>query len=223
MIWDFSAISGKVNCFYPNHLELTFAFSCGSYICSWQKKYLVLYSFDLRYQFQRRWHAVGRKFKQVYADKEFQIWNEHFSLAELNGHEIMVFLNECLPNKVEESLIAGEPKAVSGCQLSTSIRNFIDRKFEPRSLSVATSLHKGRQNFKAPRVCGIGKIRPEDTKWKFYCCFFPRPERPLTIGRYRHQKGRTSCQKKQNQESCTGIFSIKPAVSIGWMGHQHYR
>jgi len=35
----------------------------------------------------------------------------------------MVFLNECLPNKVEESLTAGEPKAVSGCQLSASIRN----------------------------------------------------------------------------------------------------
>lgn len=35
----------------------------------------------------------------------------------------MVFLSECLPNKVEESLTAGEPKAVSGYQLSASIRN----------------------------------------------------------------------------------------------------
>jgi len=96
-------------------------------------------------------------------------------------------------------------------------------QIKPRSLSVAIFLHKGRQNFKAPRVYCTGKIRPEDTKWIFYCCFFPWPARPLTIGRYRHQKGRTSCKKKQNQASCTGIFSIKPAVSIGWMGHQHYR
>jgi len=38
----------------------------------------------------------------------------------------MAFLNECLPNKVEESLTAGEPKAVSGCQLSASICNDSD-------------------------------------------------------------------------------------------------
>ncbi len=41
----------------------------------------------------------------------------------------MVFLNECLPNRVEESLTAGEPKAVSGCQLSASIRNDSDIYF----------------------------------------------------------------------------------------------
>jgi hypothetical protein len=38
----------------------------------------------------------------------------------------MVFLNECLPNKAEESLTAGEPKAVSGCQRSASIRHDSD-------------------------------------------------------------------------------------------------
>ena len=134
----------------------------------------------------------------------------------------MVFLNECLPNKVEGSLTAGEPKAVSGCQPSASIRND-SSIIKPRSVSVAIFLHKGRQDFKASRVYCTGKIRPQDTKWIFYCCFLPRSARPLTIGRYRHQKGRTSYQKKQNQASCTGIFSIKPAVSIGWMGHQHYR
>jgi len=127
----------------------------------------------------------------------------------------MVFLNGCLPNKVEESLTAEEPRAVSGFQLSASIRI--------HSLSGAIFLHKVRQNFKASRVYCTGKIRPKDTKWIFYCCFFPGTARPLTIGRYRHQKGRPSCQKKQNKASCTGIFSIKPAVSIGWVGHQHYR
>ena len=86
----------------------------------------MFYLSDLRYQLQPRRDAVGKKFKQAYTDKEYYKWNEHFSPAELSGPEIMVFLNECLPNKVEESLTAGEPKAVSGCQLSASIRNDSD-------------------------------------------------------------------------------------------------
>ncbi len=41
----------------------------------------------------------------------------------------MVSLNECLLNRVEESLIAGEPKAVSGCQHNASIRYYSDLYF----------------------------------------------------------------------------------------------
>ncbi len=147
----------------------------------------------------------------------------------------MDFLNGCLPNKVEESLIAEGPRAVSGCQLSASIWNYSELqlltnitylelfRIRPRSLYGAIYLHKVRQNFKTSRVYCTGKIRAKDTQWIFYCCFCPGTAWPLAIGRYRHQKGRPSCQEKQNKASCTGIFSIKPAVSIGWVGHQHYR
>jgi ribonuclease P protein component len=41
----------------------------------------------------------------------------------------MVSLNECLLNRVEESLIAGGPKAVSGCQHSVSIHDNSDLYF----------------------------------------------------------------------------------------------
>ena len=35
----------------------------------------------------------------------------------------MDFLKGCLPNKVEESLIAEEPRAVSGCQRNSQAHN----------------------------------------------------------------------------------------------------
>ena len=142
----------------------------------------------------------------------------------------MVFLNECLPNKEEELLTAEEPKVVSGYQLrrlnpmAGNLAHVLKRPNvtalelvhnKSRSLSFAIFIHKGRQNLKAPRVYCTGKIRPEDTKRIFYRCFFSQPAGPLPVGSYRHQKGRTSCQKKQNQATCTGIFSIKPAVSSG--------
>lgn len=104
-------------------------------------------------------------------------------------------------------------------QYNSTDSAYVIFKIRRRSLSVAIFLHKGRPNFKTAWVSRIIQKRPEDTKRAFYCCFFPESPWSVTLGCYRYEKARTSRQKKQNQASCTRIFSIKPADSIGWMGH----
>jgi len=62
--------------------------------------------------------CFAEKTKLGNTEKEFLQWNEHFSPVELNGPEITVFLDACLPNRVEELSTAEEPRDGFVCRRS---------------------------------------------------------------------------------------------------------